>query len=57
MHLIQLTFIKPIPKESIIKWPLCQCKVVFGAILNFLVFWPYALLISKFVHLPLFESI
>jgi hypothetical protein len=29
----------------------------FGVIMNFLVFWHYALIISKKIHLPLFELI
>jgi hypothetical protein len=41
-----MIFIRPIPRESII-----------GAILNFLVFWPHALIISNFFHLPPFELI
>ena len=30
--------IKPILKEYIIEWLLCQCKDIFGAIMNFLAF-------------------
>jgi hypothetical protein len=39
--------IKPIMKEYIIEWLLCQCKAIFGAIMNFLGFWPNAFIISK----------
>jgi hypothetical protein len=57
MHLLYLTLIKPISKESIVEWASCQCNVIFGAIMNFLVFLHYALIISKFFHLPFFELI
>ena len=55
--LIQLTFIKPIPREPIIEWPSYQCKIIFKAIMNFLVFWPYTLIISNFFPLPLSKLI
>jgi hypothetical protein len=49
--------VKPIPKEYIIEWFLCQCKDIFGAIMNFLAFRPYAFIISKKICLLLFELI
>jgi hypothetical protein len=52
MHLTQLPLIEPILKEYIMKWPSCQCKVIFGAIMNFLIFQLHALIISKKIHLP-----
>jgi hypothetical protein len=44
-------------KEYIIELLSCQCKAIFGAIMNFLDFWSYAFIISKKISLPLFELI
>ena len=33
--------------EYIMEWHSYQCKAIFGAIMNYLVFWPYTFKISK----------
>jgi hypothetical protein len=47
--------VKLIPNGYIIEWHSCQCKAIFGAIMNFLVFRLYAFIISKRILLPFFE--
>jgi hypothetical protein len=47
----------PILKESIIKWLSSQCEAIYRAIMNFLVFRPFAFIISKKNRLHLFELI
>jgi hypothetical protein len=44
-------------KESIIKWLSSQCEAIYKAIMNFLVFWPFAFIISKKIRICLFELI